>query len=135
MAAFVFLPVAFHLKGDVAFVCGEKGFRPAHDGTHLHGQKPSHCVDDDYHHCRGDLNDFAINLARPEQRNLSGYEPGSWTRLARGDGLVLLGAGLYRSASDRQPSGGCIGAILGPCIEGNRRAWGSLVDSVDDGFE
>jgi len=46
-----------------------------------------------------------------------------------------LGAGLYRSASDRQPSGSSIGAILGPCIEGNRRAWGSLVDSVDDGFE
>jgi hypothetical protein len=75
--------------------------RSAQDGTHLHGQKPSHCVDHDYHHCRSDLNDFAINLARPAQRDLSGYEPGSWTRLARGGGLVLLGAGFYRSASDR----------------------------------
>jgi hypothetical protein len=31
--------------------------------------------------------------------------------------------------------GGSIGAILGPCIEGNRRAWGSLMNSVDDDFE
>ena len=98
-------------------------------------QKPSHCVDDDYLHGRGDLNDFPINLARPEQRDLSGYEPGSWTRLARGGGLVLLDAGLYSPASSRQPSGGSIGAIVGPCIEGNRRAWGSLMNSVDDDFE
>jgi hypothetical protein len=34
-----------------------------------------------------------------------------------------------------QPSGCSIGAVLGQCIEGNRRAWGSLVNSVDDGFE
>ena len=49
--------------------------------------------------------------------------------------LVLLDAGLYSPASSRQPSGGSIGAIIGPCIEGNRRAWGSLMNSVDDGFE
>jgi len=42
---------------------------------------------------------------------------------------------LYSPASSRQPSGGSIGAIVGPCIEGNRRAWGSLMNSVDDGFE
>jgi hypothetical protein len=34
-----------------------------------------------------------------------------------------------------QPSACSIGAVLGQCIEGNRRAWGSLVNSVDDGFE
>jgi hypothetical protein len=49
--------------------------------------------------------------------------------------LVLLDAGLYSLASSRQPSGGSIGAILGSCIEGNRRAWGGLMNSVDDGFE
>ena len=49
--------------------------------------------------------------------------------------LVLLDAGLHSPASSRQPSGGSIGAIIGPCIEGNRRAWGSLMNSVDDGFE
>ena len=48
---------------------------------------------------------------------------------------VLLDAGLYSSASERQPSGGSIGAIIGPRIEGNRRAWGSLMNSVDDSFE
>src|SRR5262245_5831657 len=35
----------------------------------------------------------------------------------------------------RQPSGGSIGTILGPCIEGYRRAWGSLMNGVDDSFE
>ena len=49
--------------------------------------------------------------------------------------LVLLDAGLYSPASSRYPSGGGIGAIIGPCIEGNRRAWGSLTNSVDDDFE
>jgi hypothetical protein len=34
-----------------------------------------------------------------------------------------------------QPSGGSLSAILGPCIEGNHRAWGSLMNSVDDSFE
>jgi hypothetical protein len=48
---------------------------------------------------------------------------------------VLFDAGLYSPASSRQPSGGSIGAIVGPCIESNRRAWGSLVNGVDDGFE
>ena len=37
--------------------------------------------------------------------------------------LVLLDAGLYSAASSRYPSGGGIGAIIGPCIERNRRAW------------
>jgi hypothetical protein len=49
--------------------------------------------------------------------------------------LVLLDAGLYCQASSRQPSGGSIGAIIGPRIEGNRRSRGSLTNSVDDGFE
>jgi len=43
--------------------------------------------------------------------------------------------GLYSAASSRYPSGGGIGAIIGPCIERNRRAWGSLTNSVDDDFE
>jgi hypothetical protein len=42
---------------------------------------------------------------------------------------------LYSPASSRYPSGGGIGAIIGPCIEGNRRAWGTLTNSVDDDFE
>jgi hypothetical protein len=49
--------------------------------------------------------------------------------------LVLLDAGLCSAASSRYPSGGGIGAIIRPCIEGNRRAWGSLTNSVDDDFE
>jgi hypothetical protein len=49
--------------------------------------------------------------------------------------LVLLDAGLYSAASSRYPSGGGIGAVIGPCIERNRRAWGSLTNSVDDDFE
>ena len=48
---------------------------------------------------------------------------------------ALSDAGLYSRASRRQPSGGSIGAIVGSCIEGNRRAWGSLMNSVDDDFE
>jgi len=43
--------------------------------------------------------------------------------------------GLYSPASSRQPSGGRLGAIVGPCIEGNRGAWGSLTNSVDGDFE
>jgi hypothetical protein len=38
-------------------------------------------------------------------------------------------------ASSRHPSGGSIGAIVGSCIERNRRAWGSVTNSVDDDFE
>ena len=59
------------------------------------------------------------------------------SRIAANDepNRILLDAGLYSSASKRQPSGGSIGAIIRPCIEGNRRAWGSLTNSVDDGFE
>jgi hypothetical protein len=49
--------------------------------------------------------------------------------------LVLLDAGLYSPGSNRYPSGGGIGAIIGPRIEGNRRTWGNLTDSVDDDFE
>jgi hypothetical protein len=49
--------------------------------------------------------------------------------------LVLLDAGLYSSASKRQPSGSSIGAIVGPSIEGNRRAWGNLTNRIDDDFE
>src|SRR5262249_26455858 len=37
--------------------------------------------------------------------------------------------------SGRQPSGGSVCAILGRRIEGNRCDWGSLMNSVDDGFE
>jgi len=46
-----------------------------------------------------------------------------------------MDAGLYRPASSRHPSGRGIGAIIGPRIEGDRRAWGSLVNRVYDGFE
>ena len=55
--------------------------------------------------------------------------------LSPGSPLVLSDAGLYSRASRCQPSGGSIGAIVGSCIEGNRRAWGSLMNSVDDDFE
>ena len=48
---------------------------------------------------------------------------------------ILSAAGLFSAASSRYPSGGGIGAIIGPCIEGNRRAWGSPTNSVDDDFE
>jgi hypothetical protein len=46
----------------------------------------------------------------------------------------VTAAGLYSLASGRQPSRGSIKATL-PCIERNRRAWGSLMNSVDDSFE
>lgn len=49
--------------------------------------------------------------------------------------LALLDVGLYSLASSRQPSGGSVGAVIGPCIEGNYRAWGRLMNSVDDGLE
>jgi hypothetical protein len=49
--------------------------------------------------------------------------------------MVQLAAGLYRPASNGYPSAGSIGAIIGSCIEGNRRAWGSLTNRVDDDFE
>jgi hypothetical protein len=47
----------------------------------------------------------------------------------------MLDAGLYRRASSRQPSGGSIGAIVGSCIEGNRCAWGGLMNSIDHRFK
>jgi len=47
----------------------------------------------------------------------------------------VLNAGLYSSASKRQPSGGSIGAVVRPCIEGNGRAWGNLTNNVDERFE
>jgi hypothetical protein len=46
-----------------------------------------------------------------------------------------MDAGLYGPASSRHPSGRGIGAIIGPRIEGDRRAWGSLTNGVDDDFE
>jgi hypothetical protein len=46
-----------------------------------------------------------------------------------------LDAGLYSAASSRYPSGGGIGAIIGPRIEGNCRPWDSLTNRVDDRFE
>jgi hypothetical protein len=49
--------------------------------------------------------------------------------------LVLLNAGLGGSASKRQTSGGSIGAIIEPCIEGDPRVWGGFANRVDDGFE
>jgi hypothetical protein len=49
--------------------------------------------------------------------------------------LVLLDAGLYSPTPNLKPSGGSIGAVLGHCIEGNRRTWSSLMNSVDDDFE
>ena len=55
--------------------------------------------------------------------------------LRLGSPQVLSDAGLYLRACRRQPSGGSIGAIVGSCIEGNRRARGSLMNSVDDDFE
>ena len=51
------------------------------------------------------------------------------------DDWILLDAGLYGAASKRQPSRGGIGAIIRPRIEGNRRAWGSIANRVDDHFE
>ena len=43
--------------------------------------------------------------------------------------------GLLAAGSNRQPSGGSIGAIVRSGIEGNRSAWGGFVNGVDDGFE
>jgi hypothetical protein len=37
--------------------------------------------------------------------------------------------------SSRQPSAGSIGAIVGPCVEGDRCAWGGLANGVNDDFE
>jgi hypothetical protein len=54
--------------------------------------------------------------------------------ILKGLGLAL-DAGLLSRVSNRQPSGSSVGAVLGPCIESNRRAWGSLMNSVDDGFK
>jgi hypothetical protein len=72
----------------------------------------------------------AARAGRPDQTGAAGLP-----RLVHNWGLdlVLLDAGLYRL--ERQPSGGSIGAIVGPGIEGNRRAWGSLTNSIDDDFE
>jgi hypothetical protein len=41
----------------------------------------------------------------------------------------------YCWACSRQPTGSGIGAVMGHCIEGNGRAWGGFMNSVDDGFE
>ena len=75
------------------------------------------------------------------RRNPGAILPGAYSRpvwfqaAVRAWALVLLEAGLFSPVSNRQPSGGGIGAIIGACIEGNRRAWGSLMNSVDDSFE
>jgi hypothetical protein len=67
-----------------------------------------------------------------------------WTKMLAIASRLVAGAflffryyqqNLYSPASSHQPPGGSIGAIHGRCIEGNRRAWGSLMNSVDDGFE
>ena len=47
----------------------------------------------------------------------------------------FVGTGLDSPASRPQPTGSSICAILGPCVEGNRRPWGSIVNRVYDGFE
>ena len=53
-----------------------------------------------------------------------------------GSGLGLaLDAGVVSLVSNRQPSGSSVGAVLGPCIEGNRGGRGSLMNSVDDNFK
>jgi hypothetical protein len=51
------------------------------------------------------------------------------------DHAVFLNAKLYNPASSRQTSGRSIGAIVGSRIEGNRRAWGSLTNRIDNDFE
>jgi len=79
------------------------------------------------------LRDFAMHIERvkPDYH----YPLLDDGQLELGQPLVLSDAGLYSRASSRQPSGGRIGAIVGSCIEGNRRAWGSLMNGVDDDFE
>jgi len=47
----------------------------------------------------------------------------------------LRGTGLYSPASSRYPPGGSIGTIVGSCIEGNRRVWGSLTNRVNAHFQ
>src|SRR5437870_13904476 len=57
--------------------------------------------------------------------------------------VTTLTAGLHQRrrsaclapARNGQPSGGSVGAILGPCIEGNRRAWRGLVNSFHHSLE
>jgi hypothetical protein len=48
---------------------------------------------------------------------------------------VLLGHRALPAGSNRQPSGGSIGAIVRSGIESNRSAWGRFVNGVDDDFE
>ena len=58
-------------------------------------------------------------------------------RLYLAEPLARAAAGAASAALrlERQPSGGSIGAIIRPRIEGNRCVRGSLADSVDDRFE
>ena len=57
-------------------------------------------------------------------------------QLARRSSIPTIDPGVADSASAcLDPSGGSISTIVGPCIEGNRRSWGSLTNSVDDDFE
>jgi hypothetical protein len=48
---------------------------------------------------------------------------------------LQLDAGYTAGLSLASASAGSIGAVMGHCIEGNRRAWSSPVNNVDDGFE
>jgi hypothetical protein len=124
------------------------GFRPATtmsyyvpDAGELADLKPGDLITatlvvvrDDIH-----LDDIKKVVAGAELDPLAPTLKEGWERppnptSGRDDG-VLLNAGLYRAASKRQPSGGSIGAIVGPCIECNRRAWGRLTNSVDDSLE
>src|SRR5690349_10263539 len=71
-------------------------------------------------------------------RNTKALRARSWFRVALCLSLgavVLFGHKLYSPTPSLKPSGGGIGAVLGHCIEGNRRTWSSLMNSVDDDFE
>jgi hypothetical protein len=91
------------------------GQTPRSTRVHSHPRTPLHC-------CSKQLEEFsreAITLRIPPAG-------------------ILIVIEMFRQrlmTSVTQPSGCSIGAVLGQCIEGNRRAWGSLVNSVDDGFE
>jgi hypothetical protein len=56
-------------------------------------------------------------------------------RLDQTGRLRLCRTRLYSLASKGQPSGGSIGAIIRPRIEGNRCSWGGHTNRVDDRFK
>jgi hypothetical protein len=78
-----------------------------------------------------------VRKRRPTHRRLKGNSKGGRKSLMRfcNQRLAPFEFLFPLSVSDRQPSGRGIGAILGPCIKGNHRVRGSLVDGVDNGFE